>query len=48
MSWLAVQPGVSCVLAGATTAEQVTTNAAAAEWALGPEDLEAVEEALRS
>ena len=46
MSWLAVQPGVSCVLAGATKVEQVRTNAAAAGWALEADDLKAVELAL--
>jgi aryl-alcohol dehydrogenase-like predicted oxidoreductase len=47
MSWLAVQPGVSCVLAGATKPEQVVANAAAVGWALNADDLVAVEEALR-
>jgi len=48
LSWLAVQPGVSCVLAGATKVEQVDANAAAASWELSTDDLQAVEEALRS
>jgi aryl-alcohol dehydrogenase-like predicted oxidoreductase len=46
MSWLAVQPGVSSVLAGATKVEQVHANAAAVGWQLSADDLSAVETAL--
>jgi aryl-alcohol dehydrogenase-like predicted oxidoreductase len=38
-SWLAAQPVVSSVIAGATTVEQVQQNAAAADWRPSPEDL---------
>ena len=36
---LAAQDGCSCVIAGATTPEQVKANAAAAEWIPTAEDL---------
>jgi len=39
VSWLAAQPVVSSVICGATTAEQVEQNVAAANWELTPEDL---------
>jgi aryl-alcohol dehydrogenase-like predicted oxidoreductase len=39
---LASQPGVASVIAGAMTAEQVAANAAAADWELGADDLEAL------
>ncbi len=38
-SWLAAQPVVSSVIAGATRPEQVEANVKAAEWALSAEDL---------
>jgi len=38
-SWLAAQPTVASVIAGATSAEQVKANAAAAAWKLTAEDL---------
>ena len=38
-SWLASNPQVSSIIAGATSAEQVRQNARAASWALTPEDL---------
>ena len=37
--WLASQPAVASVIAGATKPEQVAENAAAVGWALGGEDL---------
>lgn len=37
--WLAAQPLVSSVIAGAISAEQVEQNAKAVEWAPGPDDL---------
>jgi aryl-alcohol dehydrogenase-like predicted oxidoreductase len=46
MSWLACQEGVSCILAGATTAEQVRANAGAADWKLSADELGAVEAVL--
>jgi aryl-alcohol dehydrogenase-like predicted oxidoreductase len=39
MSWLACQPAVASVIAGAKTVEQVKANAAAAGWRLTAEDL---------
>jgi aryl-alcohol dehydrogenase-like predicted oxidoreductase len=45
ISWLASQPHVSSVIAGATTPEQVEQNVAAAAWVLNAEDLEAVDAA---
>ncbi|MHA7264576.1 aldo/keto reductase [Arthrobacter sp. TMN-37] len=39
-SWLAAQPAVSSVIAGATTPEQVTQNAAAVSWTPSSSDLE--------
>lgn len=38
-SWLAAQPAVSSVIAGATTPEQVEANVASASWALSPEEM---------
>ncbi|MFJ6002408.1 aldo/keto reductase [Arthrobacter sp. NPDC092385] len=38
-SWLAAQPSVRSVIAGATTPEQVRQNAAAADWTPSGEDL---------
>lgn len=42
-SWLAAQPAVSSVIAGATKPEQVEANVKAAEWALTAEDLAAID-----
>ena len=42
IAWLAAQEGVGSVICGATTADQVRANAAAAAWALSREDLEAL------
>ena len=39
---LASQPGVASVIAGAMSPEQIAANAAAAEWELGSDDLEAL------
>ena len=39
MSWLAAQPHVGCVIAGATSPQQVEANVKAASWKLGSEDL---------
>lgn len=43
-SWLAAQDGVPSVIAGATSPEQVRSNAASVEWKLGPQDLAALPE----
>jgi aryl-alcohol dehydrogenase-like predicted oxidoreductase len=47
MSWLAANPSVSSVIAGATKPEQVTDNAKAADWKLSPEELTEVDKILR-
>ena len=44
--WLLAQDGVTSVIAGATTPEQVAANVAAADWTLDADDLAAVEAAL--
>jgi aryl-alcohol dehydrogenase-like predicted oxidoreductase len=41
-AWLLGHPVVSSVIAGATSAEQVQTNAATAAWALTPEEVDEV------
>ena len=41
-AWLLGRPVVSSVIAGATSAEQVRTNAATAEWRLTPEEVEEI------
>ena len=45
MSWLAGQPAVTSVIAGATKPEQLEANVAAVGWKLSPEELAAVDEA---
>jgi aryl-alcohol dehydrogenase-like predicted oxidoreductase len=42
-SWLAAQPAVASIIAGAKTPEQVRTNAAAVSWKLTAEDLKAID-----
>ena len=42
IGWLAAQRGVACVIAGASTPEQVEANAAAAEFVPTTEDLEEI------
>lgn len=39
MGWLASQPQVASVIAGATTVEQIRANAAAVSWKLSPEEM---------
>jgi aryl-alcohol dehydrogenase-like predicted oxidoreductase len=46
--WLLAQDGVSSVLTGATKAEQVVANVAAASWRMDADDLAAVNEAFAS
>jgi aryl-alcohol dehydrogenase-like predicted oxidoreductase len=43
ISWLASQPSVGSVIAGATSPEQVRANAAAASWKLTPAELAEVD-----
>lgn len=42
-SWLAAQPVVSSVIAGATKPEQIVANVAAASWVLTPEELSEID-----
>jgi len=42
-SWLAAQPVVSSIIAGATKPEQVMANVSAASWVLTAEDLQAID-----
>lgn len=42
-SWLAMQPGVASIIAGATRPEQVEQNVAATGWTLTAEELAAVD-----
>ena len=46
-SWLAAQPAVASVIAGATKPEQVEQNVAAVNWTLTPEDLAAIDQITR-
>jgi aryl-alcohol dehydrogenase-like predicted oxidoreductase len=47
LSWLASQPEIATVIAGATSPVQVRENTAATQaWPMGPEELEAVERVL--
>ncbi|HEY0779233.1 MAG TPA: aldo/keto reductase [Gemmatirosa sp.] len=46
IAWLLARPAVASVIAGATRAEQVRANAAAAAWQLTRDDVAAVEQAL--
>jgi aryl-alcohol dehydrogenase-like predicted oxidoreductase len=48
VSWLLSRPAVPSVIAGATTADQVRSNAAAGNWALTRDDLAAVERILNT
>jgi len=48
MSWLAAQPSVSSVIAGAKTPEQVKANAASADWKIGTQELRQIDQVLRS
>lgn len=43
VSWLAAQPAVASVIAGATSPAQVKANAASANWPLAPEELAAID-----
>ncbi|KRE22012.1 aldo/keto reductase [Bosea sp. Root483D1] len=46
-SWLAAQPVVSSVIAGATRPEQIAANVKAADWALTPEELTEIDAITR-
>lgn len=45
-SWLACQPSVSSVIAGATSPDQLLQNAIAADWILGDQDLSDIDKLL--
>ncbi len=45
VNWLAAQPGIGPVIAGAETAAQVEATAAAGSWELTPEELAAITDA---
>lgn len=47
MSWLACQPQVSSVIAGATSEEQISQNVGAAGWKLTPEELAEIDTITR-
>ena len=47
-AWLLARPVVASVIAGATKAEQVRTNAEAASWSLTPADLDEIDGVLAS
>lgn len=47
MSWLACQPSVGSIIAGATKPEQVEANTAAASWKLTREELREIEALVR-
>jgi aryl-alcohol dehydrogenase-like predicted oxidoreductase len=47
MSWLAQQPAVASVIAGATRPEQVEQNAAAVGWTLSADELAAIDAATK-
>lgn len=46
-SWLAAQPAVSSVIAGATRPEQVAANVKAADWVLTPQELTEIDAITR-
>jgi len=46
MGWLASQPSVASVIAGATTPEQVRSNASSLRWKMSAADLAEIEKAL--
>jgi aryl-alcohol dehydrogenase-like predicted oxidoreductase len=45
-AWLAAQPTLTSVIAGATRPEQVAANAAAADWTMSDDDLTALDQVL--
>jgi aryl-alcohol dehydrogenase-like predicted oxidoreductase len=46
VAWLLAQPTVASVICGATSPAQVTTNAAASSWRLGPDELAEIDRCL--
>jgi aryl-alcohol dehydrogenase-like predicted oxidoreductase len=47
-AWLAAQPTIASVIAGATSPDQIAANSAATDWELTPDDLAAVDAVLAS
>jgi aryl-alcohol dehydrogenase-like predicted oxidoreductase len=47
-SWLVAQPTVASVIAGASSAEQIRTNAAAAQWKLSADELAHIDSLTRA
>jgi aryl-alcohol dehydrogenase-like predicted oxidoreductase len=47
MSWLACLPHIASVIAGATSAEQVRANAAAAGWSLSADEMAELDDLTR-
>ncbi len=47
IAWIAAHPPVASVIAGATSPDQVRANVAAADWALGDDDLAQIDTLLR-
>lgn len=45
-AWLAAQPNLASVIAGATTPEQVRSNSTAANWVLSTDEAAAVDQLL--
>jgi aryl-alcohol dehydrogenase-like predicted oxidoreductase len=45
-AWLAAQPALASIIAGATSPEQIRTNAAAVDWTLGDDDLAEIDRIL--
>jgi aryl-alcohol dehydrogenase-like predicted oxidoreductase len=45
-AWLAAQPAMTSIIAGATTAEQVAANVAAVDWQLSDSDLAELDQLL--
>jgi aryl-alcohol dehydrogenase-like predicted oxidoreductase len=48
IAWLAAQPSIASVIAGATKPEQVAANVVAGGWTLTDDDLAAVDAALHA
>jgi aryl-alcohol dehydrogenase-like predicted oxidoreductase len=47
-SWLLAHPVVASVIAGASSGEQIRTNAAAVDWAVSQADMDEIDELLRT
>ena len=45
-AWLAAQPAMTSIIAGATRPEQVAANVAAVDWSLSDDDLDQLDQLL--